>query len=44
LGKLAFRVINRIEDEVRPDLYGLRSYVNFRSQSEQAELAEPAWA
>jgi len=44
LGKLAFRVIYRIEEEVKPDLYDLRFHVNFRSQSEQAELAEPAWA
>lgn len=33
-----------ITQEVQPDSLGLQSYFNFRSQSEQEQLGEPAWA
>lgn len=29
--------------EVRPEEQGLHSYFNFRSESEQSQLKEPAW-
>lgn len=30
--------------EVRPDDHGLHSYFNFRTESEESQLKEPAWA
>ena len=31
-------------NEVRSDEIGFHAYFNFRSESEQAKLNEPAWA
>jgi hypothetical protein len=42
--EVAQRVTERLRDEVRSDEYGLHDYFNFRSESEQAELKDPAWA
>jgi hypothetical protein len=41
---MAERVALTIRNEVDAEQLGLHSYFNFRSQSEQAELKEPAWA
>ena len=44
LPEVARRVALRIDQEVQPDNFGLQSYFNFRSESEQEKLREPAWA
>ena len=37
------RVSRIIGDQVRPEEFGLLSYINFRSASEQKELREDSW-
>jgi hypothetical protein len=44
LGRVARRVIDRVSEKVRPEAFGLNSYFNFRSESEQAKLNEADWA
>lgn len=44
LQKVAQRVKLRLMNEVRSDEIGFHAYFNFRSESEQAKLNEPAWA
>ncbi|MEP7353860.1 MAG: hypothetical protein ABI824_11560 [Acidobacteriota bacterium] len=45
LGEVASRVEQTLFEELRPnENWGLRSYFNFRSQSEQAETHDLAWA
>lgn len=44
LQKVAQRVTLRLINEVRSDEFGLHAYFNFRSESEQAQIKEPAWA
>jgi hypothetical protein len=44
LAEIALRVTARLEDEIRPDEFGFHAYHDFRSDSEQAELQDPAWA
>jgi hypothetical protein len=44
LGEMAKRVALTIRNEVDAEQLGLHPYFNFRSQSEQTELKEPAWA
>lgn len=44
LATIARRVSSLLRKEVRPDELGLHSYHNFRSESEQFELKDPAWA
>lgn len=44
LQEVARRVSSKIAEEVQPDSFGLQSYFNFRSESEQQQLREPAWA
>jgi hypothetical protein len=43
LGETTSRIKARILAEIRADELGLQTYFNFRSQSEQAALREPAW-
>ncbi len=43
LQKVAQRVKLRLMNEVRSDEFGFHAYFNFRSESEQAKLKEPAW-
>jgi len=43
LREVAQRVTVKIMNEAKTDQTGLRAYFNFRSQSEQAKLKEPAW-
>ena len=44
LKDLAQRVALLLMNEVQTDEFGLHAYFNFRSESEQAALREPAWA
>ncbi len=44
LKEIAQRVTSRLVNEVRTDDYGIHAYFNFRSESEQAALRDPAWA
>jgi hypothetical protein len=44
LNEIAQTVALTLMYEVRAEELGLHSYFNFRSQSEQAKLNEPAWA
>ena len=44
LKSLAQRVALGLMDEVQTDEFGLHAYFNFRSESEQAALRDPAWA
>ena len=44
LREVAQRVALKIMNEAKTDQTGLHAYFNFRSQSEQAKLKEPAWA
>jgi hypothetical protein len=37
------RVMMTILTEIKADELGLQTYFNFRSESEQAKLREPAW-
>ncbi len=37
------RVKNKIREAIKAHELGLQTYFNFRSQSEQARLREPAW-
>jgi hypothetical protein len=37
------RIARKILTEIKADELGLQTYFNFRSQSEQAQLREPAW-
>jgi len=37
------RIARKILTEIKADELGLQTYFNFRSQSEQAKLREPAW-
>lgn len=43
LRETAPRVRETILRAIKADELGLQTYFNFRSQSEQAELREPAW-
>ena len=43
LGETTQRIMSRILREIQADELGLQTYFNFRSQSEQARLREPAW-
>jgi hypothetical protein len=42
--ELAPRIVHGFSDKLPLDTFGMFSYVHFRSQSEQAESAAPAWA
>lgn len=44
LRELTQRVKAAIGDAVKPHELGIEAYFNFRSESEQAELREEAWA
>ena len=44
LGKTASRIEARIRKEVKPGEMGLNDYLSFRSEAEQADLREAAWA
>ena len=44
LGERAECIESKIRNDVRPEELGLNYYFNFRSESEQAELQEAAWA
>lgn len=44
LREVAQRVKLRLMNEAKIDQTGLLAYFNFRSQSEQAKMKEPAWA
>jgi len=44
LNNIANHVSLVLTREVRPEEHGLNAYFNFRSESEQAQLNEPAWA
>jgi hypothetical protein len=44
LASVAHRVTSRLADETRAAELGLFPYFSFRSESEQAELKEEAWA
>lgn len=44
LNEIAHRVALILLREVNSEELGLHAYFNFRSQSEQAKLNEPAWA
>ena len=44
LREVARRVSDTIAREVQPADFGLQAYFNFRSQSEEDSLKEPAWA
>jgi hypothetical protein len=44
LRDVARRVSDTITKEVQPGDFGLQAYFNFRSQSEEEGLKEPAWA
>lgn len=44
LAEVTERVTSRLVDRLKLDESGLLSYFNFRSQSEQKMLKEPAWA
>ena len=37
------KVITKIQTEIKTEELGLQTYFNFRSQSEQSKLREPAW-
>jgi hypothetical protein len=37
------RISRKILTEIKAEELGLQTYFNFRSQSEQAKLKEPAW-
>jgi hypothetical protein len=43
LRETTHRITSRLLTEVRADELGLQCYFNFRSESEQATLREPAW-
>jgi len=43
LNKIANEVSLMLSREVRPEEHGLNAYFNFRSESEQSQLQEPAW-
>ena len=43
LPEITQRVTARILSEIHAHELGLQTYFNFRSQSEQAKLREPAW-
>jgi hypothetical protein len=43
LRETAQRITRKIRQEIKADESGLLTYFNFRSQSEQAKLKEPAW-
>lgn len=43
LGETAQRIRRKILGEIKAEGLGIQTYFNFRSQSEQAELKEPAW-
>lgn len=40
---VAQRIRSRISSEVQPERFGLQTYFNFRSESEQASLKEKTW-
>jgi len=44
LGELVERIRWDVQQEVKPDELGLHAYFNFRNESEQADLRDPAWA
>lgn len=44
LSDIAQRIALRLMNEVKTDEQGLHAYFNYRSQSEQSQLSEPAWA
>jgi hypothetical protein len=44
LAEVASRARSRLADKLKLDESGLLAYFNFRSQSEQKTLKEPAWA
>lgn len=43
LGEITQRIREEIRKETKAEDLGLQTYFNFRSQSEQAKLKEPAW-
>jgi hypothetical protein len=43
LAENAQRIQRKILAEIKAEDLGIQTYFNFRSQSEQAELKEPAW-
>lgn len=44
LQEVAQRVASRLIDEVRSEEFGFHAYFNFRSESDQVKLNDPAWA
>ena len=44
LGEIVRRIEEGIRKEVDAEQYGLLDYFSYRSQAEEAELKEPAWA
>jgi len=44
LGSVAENVVRRVSEQVDFSSIGVIPYFNFRSQSEQATLREPAWS
>lgn len=45
LWEVTNRISNLIEDRIEPlEKWGVLPYFNFRSQSEQVQLKDPAWA
>lgn len=44
LGKVSRKVRDKLFWEVPSDEFGLHSYTNFRSKSEQDELQDPDWS
>ena len=43
LYKTTRRIELTIQNEIKADELGLQTYFNFRSESEQAEMRDPAW-
>ena len=43
LGENAQRIQRKILSGIKAEELGIQTYFNFRSQSEQAKLREPAW-
>lgn len=44
LREVVQRVALNLAEEVKPENFGLHSYINYRSKSEQDRMEEAAWA
>lgn len=44
LGMVSSKVISKLNELVQPEDFGLLSYFNFRSESEQKAIKEASWA